>query len=98
MEVLERETPQYVDGKTDQVALKFRLKAEWPEEAQAQAAVQSFADYIKAHEARSSVLRPSGDTYRDIFRRLADKYSSESEFAAAKAAGQRRAGSRAVGQ
>jgi hypothetical protein len=28
--VLERETPQYVDGKTDQVALKFRLKAEWP--------------------------------------------------------------------
>lgn len=33
VEVLERETPQYVDGKTDQVALKFRLKAEWPEEA-----------------------------------------------------------------
>jgi Tfp pilus assembly protein PilN len=28
--VLERETPQYVDGKTDQVALKFRLKADWP--------------------------------------------------------------------
>lgn len=28
--VLERETPQYVDGKTDQVALKFRLKAAWP--------------------------------------------------------------------
>ena len=28
--VLERETPQYVDGKTDQVALKFRLKANWP--------------------------------------------------------------------
>lgn len=32
--VLERETPQYVDGKTDQVALKFRLKADWPREAQ----------------------------------------------------------------
>jgi len=31
VEVLERETPQYVNGKTDQVALKFRLKAEWPE-------------------------------------------------------------------
>ena len=30
VEVLERETPQYVDGKTDQVALKYRLKAEWP--------------------------------------------------------------------
>lgn len=29
--VLERETPQYVDGKTDQVALKFRLQADWPE-------------------------------------------------------------------
>ena len=28
--VVERETPQYVGGKTDQVALKFRLKAEWP--------------------------------------------------------------------
>ena len=28
--VVERETPQYVDGKTDQVALKFRLRAEWP--------------------------------------------------------------------
>jgi len=28
--VLERETPQYVGGKTDQVALKFRLKADWP--------------------------------------------------------------------
>ena len=38
VEVLERETPQYVDGKTDQVALKFRLKAEWPEETPAQAA------------------------------------------------------------
>jgi len=37
VEVLERETPQYVDGKTDQVALKFRLKAEWPEETQSQA-------------------------------------------------------------
>jgi len=37
VEVLERETPQYVDGKTDQVALKFRLKAEWPEETQPQA-------------------------------------------------------------
>jgi type IV pilus assembly protein PilM len=30
VEVLERETPQYVEGKTDQVALKFRLQAEWP--------------------------------------------------------------------
>ena len=29
--VLERETPQYVDGKTDQVALRFRLKADWPQ-------------------------------------------------------------------
>lgn len=29
--VLEREAPKYVDGKTDQVALKFRLQAEWPE-------------------------------------------------------------------
>jgi len=38
VEVLERETPQYMDGKTDQVALKFRLRAEWPEEVQAQAA------------------------------------------------------------
>ena len=28
--VVERETPLYVDGKTDQVALKFRLKADWP--------------------------------------------------------------------
>ncbi len=28
--VIERETPLYVDGKTDQVALKFRLKADWP--------------------------------------------------------------------
>lgn len=28
--VLERETPRYVGGKTDQVALKFRLKADWP--------------------------------------------------------------------
>lgn len=28
--VLEREAPQYIDGKTDQVALKFRLRAEWP--------------------------------------------------------------------
>jgi len=27
--VLERETPQYVGGKTDQVALKFRLQATW---------------------------------------------------------------------
>jgi len=36
VEVLEREAPQYVEGKTDQVALKFRLKAEWPEEAPAQ--------------------------------------------------------------
>lgn len=36
VEVLERETPQYVDGKTDQVALKFRLKAEWPVEAPVQ--------------------------------------------------------------
>ena len=31
--VIERETPQYVDEKTDQVALKFRLKADWPLEA-----------------------------------------------------------------
>jgi Tfp pilus assembly protein PilN len=30
VEVLEREAPQYVDGKTDQVALKFRLRASWP--------------------------------------------------------------------
>lgn len=30
VEVVEREIPKYVDGKTDQVALKFRLKAEWP--------------------------------------------------------------------
>jgi len=37
VEVLEREAPQYVDGKADQVALKFRLKAEWPEEAPAPA-------------------------------------------------------------
>ena len=37
VEVLEREAPQYVDGKADQVALKFRLKAEWPEQARAQA-------------------------------------------------------------
>jgi len=29
--VLEREAPQYVDGKTDQVALRFRLRAEWPQ-------------------------------------------------------------------
>lgn len=29
--VLEREAPKYVDGKTDQVALKFRLQADWPE-------------------------------------------------------------------
>jgi len=36
VEVLEREAPQYVDGKTDQVALKFRLKAEWPKEASPQ--------------------------------------------------------------
>lgn len=28
--VIEREAPQYVGGKTDQVALKFRLRAEWP--------------------------------------------------------------------
>ena len=31
--VLERETPRYVEGKTDQVALKFRLRADWPKEA-----------------------------------------------------------------
>jgi len=36
VEILEREAPQYVDGKTDQVALKFRLKAEWPMEASSQ--------------------------------------------------------------
>ena len=34
VEVVERETPQYVDGKTDQVALKFRLRAEWPSDEQ----------------------------------------------------------------
>lgn len=28
--VIEREAPMYVNGKTDQVALKFRLQAEWP--------------------------------------------------------------------
>jgi len=28
--VIEREAPQYVGGKTDQVALQFRLHAEWP--------------------------------------------------------------------
>lgn len=33
--VLERETPQYVEGKTDQVALKFRLKASWPPDSAA---------------------------------------------------------------
>lgn len=32
VEVVERETPKYVNGKTDQVALKFRLKAIWPQE------------------------------------------------------------------
>lgn len=32
VEVLEREAPQYVEGKTDQVALKFRLRASWPSE------------------------------------------------------------------
>lgn len=36
VEILEREAPQYVDGKTDQVALKFRLKAEWPMEVSSQ--------------------------------------------------------------
>jgi len=34
--VLEREAPKYVDGKTDQVALKFRLQAEWPESKSSQ--------------------------------------------------------------
>jgi hypothetical protein len=29
VKILEREAPRYVDGKTDQVALKFRLQAEW---------------------------------------------------------------------
>jgi len=43
VEVLEREAPQYVNGKTDQVALKFRLKAEWPEEALVQAKGQGAA-------------------------------------------------------
>jgi len=38
--VIERETPQYVDGKTDQVALKFRLKADWPLEAPSKPANQ----------------------------------------------------------
>ncbi|NBS14668.1 MAG: hypothetical protein EBT57_07670, partial [Verrucomicrobia bacterium] len=28
--VTERETPSYRDGKTDQVALRFQLKADWP--------------------------------------------------------------------
>ena len=28
--VLEREAPQYREGKTDQVALKFKLQADWP--------------------------------------------------------------------
>lgn len=28
--VLERETPSYREGKTDQVALRFQLRAEWP--------------------------------------------------------------------
>jgi len=32
VEVLEREAPQYFEGKTDQVALKFRLRASWPTE------------------------------------------------------------------
>ena len=32
--MVERETPKYIDGKTDQVALKFRLKADWPPEGQ----------------------------------------------------------------
>jgi len=36
VEVLEREAPQYVDGKTDQVALKFRLRASWPLEPASQ--------------------------------------------------------------
>ena len=31
--VVEREAPKYLEGKTDQVALKFRLKAEWPTES-----------------------------------------------------------------
>lgn len=30
VQVLEREAPEYVDGKTEQVALRFRLRAEWP--------------------------------------------------------------------
>lgn len=30
VKILEREVPEYIDGKTDQVALKFRLRAEWP--------------------------------------------------------------------
>jgi len=33
--VREREVPKYVEGKTDQVALKFRLQAEWPRESSA---------------------------------------------------------------
>lgn len=33
VKILEREAPRYVDEKTDQVALKFRLQAEWPLEA-----------------------------------------------------------------
>lgn len=31
VQVLEREAPEYVEGKTEQVALQFRLRAEWPE-------------------------------------------------------------------
>ena len=36
--LIERETPQYVNGKTDQVALRFRLKADWPRGAPEKAA------------------------------------------------------------
>jgi len=41
--VLEREAPKYVDGKTDQVALKFRLQADWPESKSGQPKVKETA-------------------------------------------------------
>lgn len=34
VQVLEREAPEYVDGQTEQVALRFRLRAEWPKAAE----------------------------------------------------------------
>ena len=38
IKILEREAPQYLDGKTDQVALKFRLQADWQHQAPDKAA------------------------------------------------------------